>query len=616
MASMTTSRSHVPRVVAIALVALGLGPGCGDDGPPAGETTMAGADATTTTGTATEGALDGTGTASLDPTDEGPPGGSSTSHGEPDHGELLRIDLVPLDTVLEVDLDTPSAMAFAVLGHYEDGTLLDVTTQASLEHDPPLGVMHEASLELPPFADPFFGTTRITAHVDERVGEARLTVAAYARTGVDAAVLLVLPYGGEPSTRSLVFGTDIDRLDVLVNIDATGSMGGPINVLQGSLVGTVIPGIQAAVADAWLGVAAFMDYPIAPFGIAGCDQPFMLVQAMTASAVAAEDAMLSLTTGMFGGPIGCGNDPPESHIEALWQIATGEGLLGPAPTFVPPSASGRGGAGFREGALPVIVSITDAPSHHPGGPTCGMGVGYDADPAVLAVAATRAEAEVALVAICGRVVTMAVGNHDPACGPLADGVGLATATGARVPPQAWDVAIGGRPPGCAEGQCCTGLDGAGVAPDRAGGCPLAYHVAFGGGGLDQRITDGVARLAHHAPFTVTTAMSGATTSREGVPLPPGRDATAFVTSVVPLWHGPAPLAGVPDPVLTVAAFEGVLPTTPVAFELTAHNDLVPATDAPQLFAATITALADGCAVLDERPILFLVPPEPLPPPGS
>ena len=50
------------------------------------------------------------------------------------------------------------------------------------------------------------------------------------------------------------------------------------------------------------------------------------------------------------------------------------------------------------------------------------------------------------------------------------------------------------------------------------------------------------------------------------------------------------------------------PGTPVAFELVGRNDIVPPTDAPQLFTVTITAQADGCVALDDREVLVLVPP--------
>ena len=67
--------------------------------------------------------------------------------------------------------------------------------------------------------------------------------------------------------------------------------------------------------------------------------------------------------------------------------------------------------------------------------------------------------------------------------------------------------------------------------------------------------------------------------------------------------------------LTPTAFEHVIPDTDVVFTIEAYNDVVPQLPVPQVFVATIRVLADGCSDLDERAVLVLVPPEPLPPPG-
>lgn len=630
---MTSLRSH-PRtfpttVVPTLALCLLLGVGCTDDTTPSGDGSTGGTmgtdDPTAGPGetvdpdegstasppsTATDGDTDpATGTTGPDP---------DSTTGEVDHGALQFIEVVPVNAVLEVDLDLPAEMIYEVRGHYEDGALVDLTSEASFEHsNPVIGVMNGETLEIPAFPDTFIGTTIVTATVDGEIGEAQLTLAAYAQTGAETDFFFVLPYedpaGAED--KPLTFSTDIKNLDVFINMDTTGSMGGPINNLQSSLITTVIPGVQASIENTWFGVAAFMDYPIDPFGSTGCDQPFQLIQEMTSSVTDAQNGVQALTGGMFGGPIGCGNDGPESHVEALYQIATGEGLPGPAPTFVPPNMSGIGGVGFRQGALPVIVSITDAQTHDPGVPMCGFGPDYDDNPAVLAVAATRAEAKDALAAICGRVVTVAVSNFDPTCGPLADGVDFAEATGAIIPPEAWDLAPGGRPAACPAGQCCTGTNGMGVPPNMDGLCPMVYRVDFGGVGVGDSMTDGVVMLANYAPFSVTTAVSGVATDIDGVPLPPGFTTADFIKSVVPLWHGPVPLPGVPDPILTADSFENVVPNTPVTFSVEAFNDFVPATDEAQLFTATISVLADSCGDLDERDVFILVPPEALPPAG-
>ena len=55
--------------------------------------------------------------------------------------------------------------------------------------------------------------------------------------------------------------------------------------------------------------------------------------------------------------------------------------------------------------------------------------------------------------------------------------------------------------------------------------------------------------------------------------------------------------------------------TPVCWKLVAKtNTTVPATDAPQLFRATVRVTGDGVTTLDTRQVFFLVPPAPIDPP--
>lgn len=604
---MTQEGTHAPAVTAASTIllamVLALHPACSDDVP-----LEDGSSGAVASGAAeTTSSPDGTSSTTTDAS-------TTATTGEPEHGALERLELAPAAHVLAIDLEAPAMLELTALGHYEDGAIVDVTAAASFVlAEPRLGTLDGSTLELPASSETFAAVAHVTATLDDQAADTSILVVAHRRTGPAAQALFVLPYqrtGREPAgpaVQPLVFDTEIERLDVVVSMEATGAMGGPIAELQASLVATVIPGLQAAVADTWIGVAAFMDYPIAPFGTAGCDQPFVLLQAVTSSVPAAQAAALGLTDGAFGGPIGCGGDAPASHLEALWQLATGDGLDGPAPTFVAPSAVGRGGAEFREGALPLIVSVTAARSHDPAGSSCD-GLDYDASPAVAAVAASREPTEAALAGICGRVVTLAVDGFDPTCSPLADGLGLAAATGAVVHPAAWDLAPGGRPPGCAADQCCTGPDATGVASSPPGRCALAHRMPFGGGGLGERIVDAAHMVARGAPFTVTIAVHGTPAALGGTPLPPGLDTSVFIASTMPLWSGPVPLQGVADPILTPTAFVDVVPGTTVAFEVTGHDELVPSTDVPQLFVVELAAIADGCVDLGTREILVLVPP--------
>ncbi|MCX4240608.1 hypothetical protein OEB96_08280 [Paraliomyxa miuraensis] len=570
-----------------------------------------------TIGTATD--VTGDATDTIDPDDTG------TTVGEPGVLELLRIE--PPNAVLELDLDTPGTFDYAVIGVFADGSEMDVTAEVEgwVVSNPEVGMMNGATLEVPAFADSFFASTLVTANIGDIEGQAQLTVAAYRQTGDQQDFFFVLPFADPagPQEKPLTFSTDIKALDVFVNMDTTGSMGSPIANLQASLTAEVIPGIEAQIPDTYFGAGIFEDFPVDPFGEevcdyfepSGTDQPFELLVAMTNVSADVQAAVNSMTL-PGGQPIGCGNDGPESHFESLYQIATGEGLMGPGPTSVAPNMTGIGGVGFREGSMPVVVSITDAISNEDAAGNMCLGMqSYASNPMVAAAAHDSQEALDALAAICARVVTVVVSNFNEMCGPLPDGQMLAAETGAVIPPVAWDSAPGGRPPGCAPDQCCTGIDGAGVPTDGMGLCPLVYRVSFDGSGLGAGVVDGVQNMAAYAAFDVTTQVSGSTEDSNGLPLPPGTSSADFILSVTPLEHGPVPLPGVPDPILTPDAFLGVIPNTSVTFTVEAFNSFLPQGPEPRLFVAEITVLADDCSYLDTREVFILVPPEDIVPVG-
>ncbi len=610
---------------------MSMAPGCFQPGDGSDTNAETDSDGGPTSTMGTMGTADDTTGGTADPTvgttmgGSADDGSSSDSSDDMTQAELQFIQIDPTNAVLEVDIDTPGMLPYTVLGFYTDGSQVELTAEVEswTVDNPTVGTMNGSNFESPPFADTFFDSTIITATIGDEEAQAQLTVAAYRQTGDQQDFFFLLPHNDTagPQDKPLTFSTDVQSLDVFFNMDTTGSMSGPINNLQSSLTSTVIPTIETQISDTFFGAGTFEDFPVAGFGEMVCDyfgptdpdQPFELFVEMTDVSADVQAAVngMSLVTGQ---PIGCGADGPESNIEALYQIATGEGLMGPGITNVPPNMSGVGGVGFREGAMPVIVSITDAVSHENDASNTCLGTSYDDDPSTAAVAHDRQQTYDALGDICARVVPVAVSNFSTTCGPLVDGQDFATETGAIIPPDAWDLAPGGRPPGCPAGQCCTGIDGDGVPTDGAGLCPLVYRVNFDGSGLGQSIVDGVQMLAAYSPFDVTTQVDGVDADVDGAPLPPGFTTADFIQAVTPFDHGPVPLPGAPPPVLTPDAFEGVIPNTPVTFTITAFNDFVPAGPEPRLFIADITVLADGCSDLDTRQVLILVPPEELAPP--
>ena len=514
---------------------------------------------------------------------------------------LLFLDVSPPETLLELDLNNGSTIDFTVTANYSDGSTVDVTDTVTWDvSNAAVGAMNGATLEIPGFANNFFESAILTADVDGETGQAQVTIAAY-----DLAndFFFVLPFedAAGPQDKPLTFSTDVKSMDVFINMDTTGSMSGEITNLRNALASTVIPAIQAEVPNTQFGAGTFDDFPIHPYGTDGPDQPFVLLQEITNNVALVQGAVNSYSAAG-------GNDGPESGVEALYQIATGDGLAGPAPTSVPANNSGIGGVGFREGALPVVVSITDNVTHDTVETTCGR----QYTGAVAAEAHSQVEAMAALNNICGRVIQIAIGGTG-SCTAYEDGVAFNTATDARIPPEAWDVA--GHPAGCAAGQCCTGQNGAGVAPDGDGLCPMTFTADANGNGVGDSFAAAVPLLAAYGRFDVTSAVSGVDTDVDGGALPMGTTTADFIQAVTPFDHGPVPLPGVDAPTLTPTTFENVIPDTDVIFTVTAFNDFVEQGPDPRLFTANIQVLADDCGDLDDRDVFILVPPEELPAPG-
>ena len=289
---------------------------------------------------------------------------------------LVQLGVTPTNPLVEVDLNTPATQAFTVTGSYADGTTADLTDQATWDvMNPAVGAMAGATLQIPAFATSGAAVSLITARVDGLASMAQITVVAYRRTGTAQDFFFVLPYVDPAGTQTkpLDFSTTIPSLDVFFLMDTTGSMYGEISNLQGALTSTVVPGIQAAVANSQFGVGALEDFPVDPYGNtagsacgrggdAAPDQPFKLRTAITGTISSVQAGVNSLSNGP-NAPIGCGNDWPEGGIEAVYQVSTGAGLSGPGLTSVPANHSGIGGVGFRAGTMPVIVDISDASSH-------------------------------------------------------------------------------------------------------------------------------------------------------------------------------------------------------------------------------------------------------------
>lgn len=163
-----------------------------------------------------------------------------------------------------------------------------------------------------------------------------------------------VPAGGVVDADLLVPVT-LAVVDVFFLIDATASMIDEIDNVQSRLRSRVVPGVSAAIPDAAFGVALLGEFPVDPHGPRGVS-PYELRVPITNDIRAVEAALGRVPSwGNF--------DDPEAQVEALYQVATGEGL----GSFIPPlpgcPMGGLGGVCFRLDSLPVVVLITDAPFH-------------------------------------------------------------------------------------------------------------------------------------------------------------------------------------------------------------------------------------------------------------
>lgn len=319
-------------------------------------------------------------------------------------------------------------------------------------------------------------------------------------------VCIPVPPDGGPVQAALTLPVSLAVVDLVFLLDASGSMDDEIENIRTRLRTRVVPGVRAAIPDAAFGVALLGEFPVSPYGPPEVE-PYRLRTPITRDLSQVESALSNTPS--------WGNyDEPEAQVEAMYQVATGEGL---AP-FIPPSlgcpSGGSGGVCFRPEALPVILLITDAPFHD-GPPGVSPVAPYDLDPA------PHGYAE-AVAALRGRgALVIGLGASDAgSLSPMEHLRAIARDTGA-------------------------------VTPDG----PLAFDIGRAGTGFGQGVVDAVEALASGVPLDVSATV---------VDVPGDAfDVTERVTAVRPLEADP--MRGVrrigPD------GFEGVLPGTRVTFEV-------------------------------------------------
>jgi hypothetical protein len=169
-------------------------------------------------------------------------------------------------------------------------------------------------------------------------------------------VCVEVPPGSDRVTASFTVPVTLAVVDVVFVLDSTASMIDEIDNVRSGLRRRVVPGVREAIPDAAFGVVLAGEFPVRPHGPRDV-QPYLLRTVVTTDVRTVEAALSDV-------PSWANFDDPEAQVEALYQLATGEGLL----PFIEPSfgcpMGGTGAVCFRHDSLPVVVLITDAPFHN------------------------------------------------------------------------------------------------------------------------------------------------------------------------------------------------------------------------------------------------------------
>ncbi|MBN2529252.1 MAG: hypothetical protein JXR76_22885 [Deltaproteobacteria bacterium] len=378
----------------------------------------------------------------------------------------------------------------------------------------------------------------------------------------DDSPIVGVPYGGAPSPEvtSWLYDYPPDQpVDVYFLMDTTGSMYDEIDRLKTDLQDIIIPGVQNSFSNARFGVGKFEDYPLSPYG-ASFDSPFTHILDITDDVAATRAAIDSLTRGN-------GWDGPESHMAALHAIATGCGdgtgtyAVADDPDGACTNSALVGYPHFRPDAIPIIIIMSDAPSHE--GPD---GVyPYGEIPGVTPPAYSQVVN--ALNNIGAKIVAINSGNTYP--GDL-----FARLT-----------------------EDTTSLSASG---DR-----LVFNISDSGAGLSTTIVDTFATLVGAVPIDVSARITDDPSDAV--------DATVFIDKIIPAT-APTGACEVGLPTKDTDGdgiddtYDSIAPGHVLCFDIIAKvNETVPATDVTQYYPLKVELLANGVVPVQEQTIYFVIP---------
>lgn len=366
--------------------------------------------------------------------------------------------------------------------------------------------------------------------------------------GMDASIpCFEVPIDGGPINASLNVEAEVGRADIVFLVDVTQSMQEEIDRIRGRLRDLIVPGVREAIPDSQFAVATFADFPVMDYGSAN-DDPFTLF-------VPSTDDITQVQAAVDAIELGDGVDQPESQVEAVYQLATGDGI----GSYVPPSVGcpgrGIGYACVRRDALPVILLFTDAPMHN--GPTGA----FLYDPSRLGVNPhTYAQALAAVRAIDARVI------------------GFDSGAGA------------GRPDLIAFARDTDTLD--------ESGRPLVYDIGVTGESLGREVVAAVRTFAGSLVQDVD-AIARDPVSGDGV------DVLMFIEAVRPL--SASPMSGIGSIDVANGIFRDVQAGTELTFQITIRAGSVVPGPMPQRYLVEIVFRGNGRTRLASRLIEIVIP---------
>ena len=362
------------------------------------------------------------------------------------------------------------------------------------------------------------------------------------------------------------FELRIQRGDIAFLVDTTCSMGSTAQAM-GTQYASIVSELEDTFDDAAYGFATYDDYAYGSFGSSGSDLPFELRIGVTTDTSAVDAVLASV-------PIHSGADGPESSVEALYQSASGAGydqncngnydvLTDVLPWIADasdpfggsdgenydaslPDAGIRGGFGFREYALPVVIYATDNYLRDPD----STNPSYNSTPGGCPIDAGSSDVVTAFEDLGGYIIGADVSGSN------------------RPYPQMLDIAE--RTASYAD------TDGDGEADD-----PLVFTLSQSSIGFDSAFTNGVVQAVEQLVDSIKF---------EDITLEIDGDAYGFVTSISPESYTDLADYAAADLDFTLT-FRGV----------------VAATSEDQLFKLSLLVIGDGTTLLDELDIIVLVP---------